>query len=411
MEALVLAAGQGKRLEPLTETQPKVMLPLAGKPLLEHLLLEVKKAGIGRVTLLVGYLGRDIKDYFGDGSPLGMEIEYLEQEKRLGTAHAIAQSSFSGDFMVLNGDTLISSQDIRRVAKAHTGGATIAVARSERPELYGVVEVEEGVVKRVEEKPEKPRSSLIACGIYAFSPRIYQEVEKIKPSSRGEYELTDATRRLVDMGKVRAVEVEDFTDIGTPWGYLDANAGVVDKAGEEMEGEVEEGAVVKGKLVLKEGAKIKAGTYIEGPVYIGENSTVGPNSYLRSFTTLGKGCTVGQGVEIKNSIVMDGSKLPHLSYLGDSIVGRNCNFGAGTKVGNLRLDESNVKVYLKGRLVDTGRRKFGAVVGDNVKLGLNAMLNSGRKVGSSAKVGPGVVVYRDIPRGKTLTARQDLEYK
>lgn len=411
MKALILAAGQGKRLEPLTKTQPKVMLPLVGKPLLEHILIEVKKAGIEQVTIITGYLEEEIKKYFGDGKSLGMKIEYITQKERLGTAHAVAQSSFDTDFLVLNGDTLVKAEDIKKLISQHQGGATIAVKPSESPELYGVVEVEDGFVKSIEEKPENPRSNLVSTGIYVFSPDIYSAIEKTELSDRGEYELPESIKILMQTTRVKAVEISEFIDIGTPWGYLEANALVMERVPPRVEGEIEDGARVKGKLILEEGAVVKAGSYIEGHVYIGRNSTVGPNCYLRGFATIGKNCRVGNAVEIKNSIIMDGTNVPHLNYIGDSIVGRNCNFGAGAKVGNLRLDNAEVKVYLKGRLTPTGRRKFGAILGDNVKLGLNVMINAGRKIGVNAKVGPGVVVYRDIPDNTTVIMKQELEFR
>ncbi len=411
MQALILAAGQGKRLEPLTKTQPKVMLPLVGKPLLEHIILEVKKAGIDRVTIITGHLEEEIKEYFKDGKNFGLKIEYITQRERRGTADAIRHSSFNSDFLVLNGDTLVKAEDIKKLISQHEGDATIAVKYSKSPELYGVVEVEDGFVRSIEEKPENPKSNLISTGIYVFSPEIYTAIEKTPLSARGEYELPDSIRILMQNSKVRAVEISEFVDIGTPWGYLEANSLLLERAEPRIEGEVEEGVRIKGKLVLEEGALVKSGVYIEGSVYIGRNSTVGPNCYLREGATIGSNCRVGQAVEIKNSIIMDNTNVPHLNYVGDSIVGRNCNFGAGAKVGNLRLDNAEVKVYLKGRLTPTGRRKFGAIIGDNVKLGLNVMINAGRKIGVNAKIGPGVVVYRDVPDNTTVLLRQELEFR
>ncbi|MFQ6105775.1 MAG: glucose-1-phosphate thymidylyltransferase, partial [Candidatus Hydrothermarchaeaceae archaeon] len=128
-----------------------------------------------------------------------------------------------------------------------------------------------------------------------------------------------------------------------------------------------------------------------------------------SFTSIGNNCKVGNAVEIKNSIVMDGTKIPHLSYVGDSIIGRNCNLGAGTLVGNLRLDNRNVAMRIKGRMMDTGRRKMGCVIGDNVKTGISVMINAGRKIGSNSLVGPGVIVYRDIPSNSFILQKQEIK--
>ncbi|NOZ82828.1 MAG: NTP transferase domain-containing protein [Euryarchaeota archaeon] len=408
MHALVLAAGRGTRLEPLTETQPKAMLPVAGKPILQHILEALREAGIRDVCLLVGYLGESIRQRFGEGEELGMRLSYVVQEQRLGTAHAVAQTSFGEDFLVLNGDTIVSSSDIARLVEAHSGGATIACRRVENPENYGVLRLDSsGRVLEIVEKPEKPQSNVISAGMYVFSPEVYGAIERIQRSPRGEYELTSALELLIRESEVRAVETQGmWLDIGTPWQYLEANRVMLEQLPHRILGEVEGRVSISGRVYMEEGAVIRSGSYVQGPVYIGRGASVGPNAYLRSHSSIGEGCRIGNSVEVKNSVIMEHTHISHLSYVGDSLIGRGCNFGAGAKVGNLRLDEAEVKVKVRGKLTPTGRRKFGAVIGDNVKLGLNVMINAGRKIGSNAKIGPGVVVYRDVEKGSFLVAEQ-----
>jgi bifunctional UDP-N-acetylglucosamine pyrophosphorylase/glucosamine-1-phosphate N-acetyltransferase len=411
MKALILAAGRGTRLEPLTETQAKCMLPLAGRPILEHLVEALVKEGITDITILVGHLGGQIEEHFGSGEGFGAAISYLTQEERLGTAHAVGQASFDEDFLVLNGDTILPGGSIGAVVEAHRdSSATLGLLEVENPSLYGVVELEGDRVIGIVEKPDAPKSNLANAGLYAFSPEIFDAIKRTEKSPRGEYEITDSISLLIEEGRtVKGVTIEgSFLDIGTPWNYLDSNKALLDSMEMEVLGMVEDFVTIKGEIHLGEGSVIKSGTYIEGPVYIGRNSVVGPNTYLRSYTTIGDNCKVGNAVEIKNSIIMEGTNVPHLSYVGDSIIGRYCNFGAGTKVGNLRLDNRNVKMRLKGELVDSGRRKMGTVIGDNVKLGLNVMINSGRKIGSNAMIGPGVVVDHDVPSNSFMVLKQDL---
>ncbi|MFH1450594.1 MAG: DapH/DapD/GlmU-related protein, partial [archaeon] len=143
---------------------------------------------------------------------------------------------------------------------------------------------------------------------------------------------------------------------------------------------------------------IKSGVYIEGPVMIGKNCTIGPNAFLRPYACIGNNCKVGQSVEIKNSVIMEETYVPHLSYVGDSVIGRNVNFGAGAITANLRHDNDNVKVTVKGEKVDSGLRKLGALVGDNVKFGSNVVINPGKKIGANARVWPGVVINQDIEK-------------
>ena len=157
-------------------------------------------------------------------------------------------------------------------------------------------------------------------------------------------------------------------------------------------GEVEPGATLKGPVSIGKNTLVKSGSYIEGPVIIGEDCRIGPNCYIRPCTTIGNGCHIGAAVELKNSIIMNHTDVPHLNYIGDSVIGEGCNFGAGTKVANLRLDKKNILV--SG--IDTKRRKLGAIVGDNVQTGINTSINVGTVIGSNSFIGPGAVVKGNI---------------
>lgn len=411
MKAMVLAAGKGTRLGPITRGIQKVMLPLGPKPILHHLIDALRGAGITEITLLVGYLEEQIRDYFGDGSKFGADIRYITQKERLGTAHAIGQADFDEDFLVLNGDALVSSEGISDLVSAHDSAATLALRKVENPENYGVVQVRDGTVLKIVEKPREFVSDLINMGIYVYSSAVFDAINRTEKSQRGEYEITSSIELLINDGEfVRGVEIRGrWLDIGNPWNYLDANAEVLDGLESQVSGIVEDGVTIKGKLILGEGSVVKSGTYIEGTVSIGKGTVVGPNAYLRKFSTIGDNCHIGNGTEIKNSIILTGTNVPHLSYVGDSIIGANCNLGAGTLVGNLRLDSKNVKMRIKDDLVDSGRRKLGCVIGNNTKIGLNVMINSGRKIGNDCKVGPGVVVCSDIPDGAFVVRKQGLE--
>ena len=160
------------------------------------------------------------------------------------------------------------------------------------------------------------------------------------------------------------------------WKLLEKAETVTKNISQKIEGEVEDGVIIKGNLVLGDGSLIKAGSRIEGNVFIGENCVIGPNAYLRNGVVLGDNCFVGTS-EIKNSIILSGSKVPHFSYVGDSVIGRNCNLGAGTKIANLRHDNNSVKVLVDGKKIDSSRRKLGALIFDNVKTGINSSINCG----------------------------------
>jgi bifunctional UDP-N-acetylglucosamine pyrophosphorylase/glucosamine-1-phosphate N-acetyltransferase len=171
-------------------------------------------------------------------------------------------------------------------------------------------------------------------------------------------------------------------------------------------GTVESGAIMKGRVFIDEGALIKSGSYVEGPVYCGKGSKVGPHARIRPFTSLEANVVVGVGCDIKNSIIMKGSKIPHLSYIGDSILGEHCNLGAGTITANVRFDKRTIRISIKNQLVDSGLEKLGVIMGDHVETGINVSLMPGVRVGSGSWVGPGAVVSKDLPSGKVLLVQQ-----
>uniref|UniRef100_A0A7C3RCZ5 Bifunctional protein GlmU n=1 Tax=Archaeoglobus fulgidus TaxID=2234 RepID=A0A7C3RCZ5_ARCFL len=391
MQAIILAAGEGTRMRPLTYTKPKVMLPVANKPILQHLVENLSKAGIDEIVLVVGYREETVRDYFGEEFN-GVKIRYVRQSKQLGTAHALlsAEHVLEDRFLMLNGDAIVFGDDLRKLKKEENG---IAVFEVPNPEDFGVVEISDGKVRRIIEKPEKPKSNLINAGVYVFTKEIMDYAKKTPVSVRGEYEITDSiTMAILDGFEFRAVKIERWIDVGYPWDLLKANEELLKNIEPKIEGEVEENVTIKGNVVIGEGCVVMSGAYIVGPVVIGKNCRIGPNCYIRPYTSIGDSCHIGNAVEVKNSIIMAGTKLPHHNYVGDSVIGENCNFGAGTKIANLRLDEGEIVVSVKGRTVKTGRKKFGAAIGDNVKTGINASINVGSMIGNDVFIGPGAVV-------------------
>jgi len=173
--------------------------------------------------------------------------------------------------------------------------------------------------------------------------------------------------------------------VGHPWDMLEANATLMAPLESENRGTIEEGVSLSGTVIVGEGSVIKSGTYIEGPCIIGKDCRIGPHAFIRGSTSIGDGCHIGHCSELKNSIIMAGTKVPHFNYIGDSVIGSGCNFGAGTKSANLRHDHANVRVCGN----DTRRKKFGAVIGDNVQFGINCSINVGAMIGSNASFAPG----------------------
>ncbi|MCQ1535602.1 glucose-1-phosphate thymidylyltransferase [Methanosarcina sp. KYL-1] len=380
MKAVVLVAGKGTRMEPLTSDYPKVMLPVANKPILEHILNAAVEAGVDGFVFITGYLERKIREYFGNGSKWGVSIDYVRQEKQRGTADAIghARGHVKGAFLVLNGDMLIGADDLKNLL-AREEEAVICVKEVDNPSDFGVLETEGEKVVKIIEKPRVPPTNLANAGIYLFRESIFGFIEKTRVSERGELEITDSIQMMIDSGAAvgyRPLESE-WIDIGYPWDLLKANEYLLKDLKGRCEGTVEPHSIIKGEVVIGKGSLIRSGSYIEGPVVIGENCDIGPNCFIRPSTSIGTHVRVGNAVEIKNTIVMDDTHVGHLSYVGDSVIGHHCNFGAGTKVANLRHDGKNIKIMVKGRVVDTGRRKVGVIMGDDVHTGINTSINTG----------------------------------
>ncbi|WP_253738521.1 bifunctional sugar-1-phosphate nucleotidylyltransferase/acetyltransferase [Halohasta salina] len=396
MQTVVLAAGEGTRMRPLTAAQPKPMLPVAGKPLLEHTLDRAVDAGADRLVVVVGYESDRVRDHFGTRHA-GVDVEYAVQTEQRGTADAVNAAAPLLDnepFVVLNGDALYDQGSLDTL---YSNGPAVGSYRVDNPSAYGVLQLaadDDTRVTGVVEKPANPESNLINTGAYVF-PAAAHDLLTVETSDRGELELTDVLEAVCDQCSVTAVPFKRWLDVGRPWELLAANEWLLESPSTRLDGEVHEGATLDGPVVVEAGATIKAGVTIEGPVYVDRGATVGPNAYVRGSTYLGPETKVGNAVEVKNSVLMTGATVGHLSYVGDSVLGRRVNFGAGTKVANLRHDGEPVKLTVKGERVSTGRRKLGVIVGDDAKTGINTSLNAGVVLGTGATTQPGEVLTRD----------------
>jgi len=376
MQAIILAAGEGSRMRPLTASRPKVMLPVAGRPFLDHIIIRAHAAGADSIVLVVGYGADAVRSHFGDGKSLGVKIDYAVQDRQHGTGHALmaAKSLAEDSFLVLNGDVLPDAASLKDVA---SGGAAVSAIKVDDPKRYGVFTVENGFMKSVVEKSSNPPSNLANAGIYHLEKSIFEALQSAPLSDRGEYELTDGLNLLSRGERIRIVELKSWMEIGRPWDILTANEALLKDLQSQILGEVEPGATLKGLVFLGRGSIIRSGAYIVGPVLIGEDCDIGPNCYIRPTTCIGDRVRVGNAVEVKNSAIMSNSKIGHLSYVGDSVIGEGCNFGAGTICSNLRHDKANIKSFVKGERVDSGRRKLGVIMGDNVMTGINTSIYPG----------------------------------
>jgi len=366
--------------------------------MMEHLVLATRDAGITEFVFVVGYGEREVRNHFGDGSRFGIHISYAPQRQQMGTADALrsAQDFITGPFLALNGDMILTSADIARMIRSPS--PCMSTSTTDHPGDFGVVLVENGRVTALEEKSKQPKSNSINAGAYLLDPEIFNLLERVSLSSRGELELTDALNILIDEHRLNAVPLSTWMDVGYPWDLLDANAALMISLVSENLGTVEDDVHISGPVIIGKDTVVKSGTYIEGPCIIGNNCRIGPHAYIRGATSIGDDCHIGHCTELKNSIVMAGTKIPHFNYIGDSVIGSGCNFGAGTKVANLRHDHGPVRVGGK----DTRHTKFGAVIGDNVRFGINCSVNVGSVIGSNAAFAPGSYIKGNFGENSTI---------
>jgi len=395
VKAIIMVAGKSTRTYPLTLTRPKPLLKVVNKPILAwH--LEALRNLVDEAILVVGYRKEMVREAFG-GAYEGLPLRYVEQTEQLGTGHAIQQCEkhVDGPFMALNGDDLYAPGDLQSLANAANAALAKRVAD---PRGYGVLEIDaSGRLRRLVEKPPDPASDLVNAGAYVLTPEVFDLLRGVRPSERGEIEVTSAIQTMAGRGAFHIVEMKGYwLPIGYPWHLLEANEYLLHEMTPQLEGEVSPRAELNGPVHVGKGSVIRGGVVIDGPAYIGENCSVGPNSWLRAGATLCNGCRVGQACEVKNSILFDGSAVPHLSYVGDTIIGERSNFGAGTITANVRHDGDTVKSLVKGELIDTGRHKLGAIVGDGVHTGINTCLYPGRKLWPGTSTRPGEAVSCDI---------------
>ncbi len=391
IQAVIMAAGKSTRTWPLTLTKPKPLLKVMNKEIIKHN-LDALQGLVGEVIIIVGFKKEMIIEEIGHKYGK-LKIRYAEQKTQLGTGHALkyVEKLIKGKFIVMGGDDIFSKKDIKACLRHKYA---VLGCKVEDPGRFGVFVVKGKEVKKVVEKPKKFVSDIANAGLYVFDKSVFKF--KLRKSQRGEYEIIDYINALIKKERVVCENVKGrWLSVGYPWDLIEANSVLVSEMKNDIKGKVEKNVIVEGKLKAGKGTKILSGTYTKGNVIIGENCLIGPNCYLRGNTSIGNGCHIGQAVEIKNSIIMDNAKVPHLSYIGDSVIGKNSNLGAGTITANLKHDNENVRSVVKGKIVDTGRRKLGTIIADDVHTGINTTIYPGRKIWPGVSTLPGETIDKD----------------
>jgi glucose-1-phosphate thymidylyltransferase len=331
MKGLILSGGKGSRLYPITYTNAKQLVPVANKPVLFRVIEAIRDAGINDIGIVVGIddNARQIRDVVGDGRRWGVKISFLPQEAPLGLAHAvkISQGFLGTDrFVMFLGDNVIQGgiSDLIRRFETSDWDAQVVLTPVAEPQHYGVAELDDaGCISRLVEKPRQPKSDLALVGIYMFGESVFQAVNSISPSWRGELEITDAIQWLVDHGYRVEPHVHRgwWIDTGKTVDMLEANNRVLDEITHHVAGYIDRDSQVNGKVTVERGAEI-INSVIRGPAIIGEDTRI-VNSYVGPFTSIYHNCTI-ENSEIEHSIVLENCRIVDIpARIEDSVIGRN----------------------------------------------------------------------------------------
>jgi glucose-1-phosphate thymidylyltransferase len=339
MKGVILHGGHGTRLRPLTHTGPKQLIPIANKPISQYVLEDLRNSGIHEIAIILGdIMPEKVKSHYGDGSKFGVNITYLYQERPAGIAHAVGLTEkFVGEnpFVVYLGDNLLKGGITKFVQEFQNNkyDAMVLLCEVENPQQFGVAELDnKGRLIKLIEKPKKPPSNYALTGIYFFTPVIFKMIKKLKPSWRGELEITEAIQMLLEEGYNVAYRIVKgwWKDTGTIEDIIEANILVLDEIEPKIEGAVEDKTSIQGRVCIEKGATVKRGALIRGPAIIGENAVIENGVYIGPYTSIGKNVKVKSG-EIENSIIMENCIIEVNTKIIDSIIGANSEVVANKK--------------------------------------------------------------------------------
>lgn len=401
MKAIILAAGEGTRLKPITETRPKALIPILCRPILDWHLEALFNVGVEEVYLVISYMKEKIIKHVESRWGLS-RIKIVDQGEPRGTGDAIIKASEvigpGEDVLIAYSDVFLEDWQLYRDVVDSSGSLVIGVVGVD-PRDYGALYLtSDGYLDKIIEKPQNSTSNIVNAGIYRLNTKDVLENRNVPISPRGEYEAVDLINRIATTKRIKVYLYQKrWIDVGKPWHVIDANKIALEGATHEVRGHIIQPVYMRGRVYIGEDSVVYPFTTIEGPVYIGRRVEIGPSAYIRPYSVICDGSKIGFSVEVKESVLFENVHAHHLAYIGDSVICEDVNLGAGTVLANLRHDRATVKMVIKGVREDTGRIKLGAVIGAGVRTGVNVSIMPGVKIGSNSWILPGIAVYRDVP--------------
>jgi glucose-1-phosphate thymidylyltransferase len=383
MQAIILAAGEGVRVRPLTRSRPKAMIPVANRPIIEYVIDALLKNGIRDIVVVVGYRKEQVTRFLNG---LEVPIKVVVQEKQLGTAHALqcAESKITGDFLVLPGDNYIDPQSIARIKDVPNA---ILVKEHPNPSNFGVVLLNNGLVTDIVEKPEHSPSFMVSTGIYSLRKSFFSCI-------RGN-DITDAIPAMIAAGEqIRAIPADDWQDAIFAWDLLKMNRRLLKNLPMAREGTASRQTIIKGPVSIGRGTIIGPNTVITGPVVIGNDCTIGPNCVIMPNTSIGSRVNLDPFTIISNAIIMDDSAIGSYSRIVDTVVGERCTLSDHTSVST-----TAGLMEIEGCPI---RSEFGTILGDNVTSGPFTVYKN-CVVGNNVSIeGQESIISRTIPDGSMV---------
>jgi UDP-N-acetylglucosamine diphosphorylase/glucosamine-1-phosphate N-acetyltransferase len=388
-KAVILAAGEGKRLRPFTETMPKVMLPIANKPMLEYVFDAVRKSGIEEIIVVVGYKKEVIMEYFKNYK--NIKITYVTQERQLGTAHALLQAKkyIKDSFIVLAGDNIIDPESIAKLLKDKSD-YSLLIEEHPHPSKYGVVFVENRGIRRIVEKPKEDIGKYISTGIYKLPRSVFTDIEQC--TSEGAHALSSIIQSLVDKGKhINTIFAKSWMDIVYPWDLISVNEVMIQGTAASTSGVIEKGVTLKGPVSVGKDTKIYSGCYIVGPVIIGDSCEIGPNACIFPSTSIGNNTVVHSFSEIRSSVIMDDVHIASNSHISHSVIGKGCIIGDSfsTITGKTMIEVDNEFKRLE--------TPIGAMVGEDCIIESHVVVDPGKVIGRKCRISPMKHIIKNIP--------------
>jgi glucose-1-phosphate thymidylyltransferase len=383
MQAVILAAGEGKRVRPLTRSRPKAMIPVANRPIIEYVIEALVKNGIREIIVVVGYRKEQVTRFLNQ---LDVPVDVVIQNKQLGTAHALlcAESKIQGDFLLLPGDNYIDPQSIARIKDIPNA---MLVKEHPHPSNFGVVLMKDDQITHIVEKPEHSPSFMVSTGIYSLKKDFFSHIHG--------NDVTDAISSMIDAGvHVRGVPADDWQDAIFAWDLLRMNQRLLSHLPPAREGTASRQATIQGAIRIGKSTTVGPGTVITGPVVIGSDCTIGPNCCIMPNTSIGSRVTLEPFTCIGNALVMDDTIIGSHSRIIDTITGERCSLA-----DHASTSTTSGLMEIEGCVI---RSEFGAILGDNVISGPFTIYKN-CIVGNKVTVeGGSRMISRIIPDGSTV---------